>query len=204
MAKFFRNFTLADIFNNKALKTKLPLINYRETTDEDGKVHRRTNAKSVNRLVFDTATSAARPFYEGVKATRSGDLLTLGGIMRDGEKGQDCAVEAVYNALVAIKPVIRWTANNADMIRDALKESEKGKFKGETTPKLLLRAVSQQEIEEMSRPRMQALMTDIMENIFFSDDYAQTQAKWGVTKMMYKGMTYQEAKAKWQKKVGIL
>ena len=48
MARFFENFTLADIFNNKKLKGKLPLINYAETTDDNGKVHRRTNAKAVN------------------------------------------------------------------------------------------------------------------------------------------------------------
>lgn len=203
MARFFENFTLADIFNNKKLKGKLPLINYAETTDDDGKVHRRTNAKSVNRLVFDTATSAARPFYEGIKSTRSGNLLSLSGKLRDDKTGQDDAVEAVYNALLAIKPVILWTANNADMIRDALKESEKSKYRSAVTPRLLLRAVSMQQIEGMSKQQTQALMTDIMENVVFGDDYAETQKKWKVASWMFNGLTYEEARAKWRKKVGI-
>ena len=52
-SRFTQTFTLTDIFNNKKLKDKLPLINYREIERENGKVSRRTNAKTINRLVFD-------------------------------------------------------------------------------------------------------------------------------------------------------
>ena len=61
-SRFTQNFTLTDIFNNKKLKDKLPLINYKEIEREDGKVSRRTNTKTINRLVFDVSTSAARPY----------------------------------------------------------------------------------------------------------------------------------------------
>ena len=130
-------------------------------------------------------------------------MLSLSGKLRDDKTGQDDAVEAVYNALLAIKPVILWTANNADMIRDALKESEKSKYRSAVTPRLLLRAVSMQQIEGMSKQQTQALMTDIMENVVFGDDYAKTQKKWNVASWMFNGLTYEEARAKWRKKVGI-
>lgn len=36
-SRFTQNFTLTDIFNNKKLKDKLPLINYKEIEREDEK-----------------------------------------------------------------------------------------------------------------------------------------------------------------------
>lgn len=198
--RFTQNFTLTDIFNNKKLKDKLPLINYREKQQDNGKVSRRTNAKTVNRQVFDTATSAARPFYKPIVTQRRGNEMTIGGELI-GEL--DTVVDAVYNALQAQKQIILWTANNADMIRDALKESEKNKRNNGLNSKLFLRAQSMQQIEGMSKPQIQALMSDIVENIVYGDDFPATQKKWGVQDMKVKSpYSYQQRKEKWKQKVG--
>ena len=134
--RFSQNFTLTDIFNNKKLKDKIPLINYKEKELENGKISRRTNAKSVNRQVFDTATSAARPFYKPMITTRSGDLMIISGELIGDHDG---AVDAVYNALQSKKSILVWTANNADMIRSALKEAEKNRRNFGISSKLYLR-----------------------------------------------------------------
>ena len=63
-SEYSQIFTLTDILNNKKLKDKIPLINYKEKELENGKISARTNGKTVNRQVFDTATSAARPFFK--------------------------------------------------------------------------------------------------------------------------------------------
>lgn len=198
--RFTQNFTLTDIFNNKRLKEKLPLINYREKQLEDGKISRRTNAKTVNRQVFDTATSAARPFYKPIITHRSGDTMTIGGeLVGDLET----VVDAVYEALQAQKQIILWTANNADMIRDALKEAEKNKRNNGLDSKLYLRAQSMQQIEGMSKRQIQALMSDIMENIVYGDDFPTTQKKWGVKTMNIKSpYNYEQRQQKWKQKVG--
>ena len=112
--RFSQNFTLTDIFNNKKLKDKIPLINYKEKELENGRISQRTNAKTVNRQVFDTATSAARPFYKPIKTTRSGDLMIISGELVGDHDG---AVDAVFTALQSKKSILIWTANNADMIR---------------------------------------------------------------------------------------
>ena len=125
-SRFTQTFTLTDIFNNKKLKDKLPLINYREIERGNGKVSSRTNAKTINRLVFDISASAARPYYKPITTHRSGDTMVIGG-NRVGD--HNSAVEAVYNALVAQKQVMIYTVNNADMVRSALKEAEKNKRK---------------------------------------------------------------------------
>lgn len=198
--RFTQNFTLADIFNNKKLRDKIPLINYREKQLEDGRISKRTNAKTVSRQVFDTATSAARPFYKPIITHRNGNIMTIGGELV-GEL--DAAVDAVYEALQAQKQIILWTANNADMIRDALKESKKNKRNNGLDGKLYLRVLSMQQIEGMSKRQIQALMNDIMENIVYGDDFPATQKKWAVETMKVNSpYNYKQRQQKWKQKVG--
>lgn len=200
MAIFSQTFTLKDIFNNKNLKGKLPLINYREIEREDGKISVRTNAKTVNRFVFDTATSAARPFYKGIKTTRSGNIMEISGEL---VVDHDSAVDAVYNALQNSKSVLSYTANNADMIRSALKESEKNTRNYGINSKLYLRCQSMAEIEGMSKPQLFALMNDIMENIMYGDNFPKTQAKYKVEEMkLNTALDYKQRKIRWKYKVG--
>lgn len=200
MARFSQTFTLKDIFNNKNLKGKLPLINYREIEREDGKLSVRTNAKTVNRYVFDTATSAARPFYKGIKITRNGNFMEISGELIGDH---DSAVDAVYNALQNSKSVLSYTANNADMIRSALKESEKNKRNYGINSKLYLRCQSMAEIEGMSKPQLLALMNDIMENIMYGDNFPKTQAKYKVEEMkLNTALDYKQRKIRWKYKVG--
>lgn len=198
--RYSQNFTLRDIFNNKKLKNKIPLINYKEKELENGKISRRTNAKTVNRQVFDTATSAARPFYKPIKTSRSGDTMIISGELVGDHDG---AVDAVYNALQAKKSILIWTANNADMIRSALKESEKNKRNRGIDSKLYLRAQSMQQIEGMSKQEIQALMENIMENIFYGDDFPETQKKYGVEQLEVKSKyNYDQRKLRWKFRVG--
>lgn len=201
-SRYSQNFTLADIFNNKNLAGKLPLINYKEKERDDGKISRTTNAKTVNRQVFDTAKSAARPFYKPLVASQSGDTLILSGTLIGD---QDAAVDAVYNALVGIRQVLVFTANNADMIRDALKESEKNKRKHGLSGKLFLRAQSMQEIEGMSKQQYIQLINNIMENIVYGDDFPATQKKWNVQDMKVNSpFSYEERRERWKQRVGLI
>lgn len=199
--RFSQNFTLVDIFNNKKLRNKIPLINYREKELENGKISRRTNAKTVNRQVFDTAKSSARPYYKPMVARQSGDTLVIGGELVGS---LDDAVNAVYDGLMAKKQILIFTANNADMIRDALKEAEKNRRNYGIQTKLYLRVQSMQQIEGMTKKQLSYLMNDIMENIVYGDDFPATQKKWKVQEMAVKSpYTYEQRKEKWQQKVGI-
>ena len=198
--RYSQNFTLVDIFNNKKLRGKLPLINYREKELENGKVSKRTSAKTVNRQVFDTAKSGARPYYKPMVAHHSGDTLVIGGELV-GEL--DDAQNAVYEALLAKKQIIMFTANNLDMIRDALKEAEKNRRSYGVQTKLLLRVQSMQQIEGMTEKQVSYLMSDIMENIVYGDDFPATQKKWKVQEMVVKSPSnYEQRKEKWLQKVG--
>lgn len=202
--RFSQIFTLKDIFNNKKLAGKIPLINYREREREDGKTMVRTSPKSVPRLVYDTSVKAARPYYKPLNPSKSGDTIIIDGTLVGD---YDAAVNAVYEALVAQKQIMKWTVNNADMIRDALKEGEKNARLYGISSKLYLRAQSMQEIEGMSKRQIQALMTDIMENIVYGDDFPKTKKKWGVENfdaIPQRGrlLDYNQLRQMWKNKVG--
>lgn len=198
--RFTQNFSLTDIFNNKKLKNKIPLINYREKELKNGKISRRTNAKTINRLVFDISTSAARPFYKPITTHRSGDMMTISGNLVGDH---DMAIDAVYNALLSQKQVMIYTVNNADMIRSALKEAEKNKRTYGINTKLYLRAQSMTEIEGMTKRQIQALLNDIMENIVYGDNFPETQKKYGVENLPVRSpYNYKQRQLRWKFKVG--
>lgn len=198
--RYSQNFTLTDIFNNKRLKGKIPLINYKEIEREDGKVSRRTNAKTINRLVFDISTSAARPYYKPITTHRSGNTMVISGNLVGDH---NAAVEAVYNALQSQKQVMSYTVNNADIIRSALKEAEKNKRNYGVDSKLYLRAQSMTEIEGMTKKQIQALIDNIMENIFYGSDFPETQKKYGVENLPVKSpYDYKQRQEQWKRKIG--
>jgi hypothetical protein len=194
-----QKFTIKDIFNNQKLKGKIPLINYKETLQDNGKLSKRTKAKTINTLVFNTSVKASRSYYKPLKATRSGDTYIMGGTLVGD---QDQAIDAVYNALLAKKMLMVWTANNGDLVRDALKESEKKKRVYGNNAKLYLKVGSMQEIENMTNKQLSKLMNNITNNIFYGDDFPDTQKKWGLENVKVGMFSYKQRKAKWKRKVG--
>lgn len=200
MARFSQNFTLKDIFNNRNLRKKLPLINYREKTTEDGKTSVRTHLKSISSQVYEVSKSTARPFYRTFTPSKSGDLIILSG---DLVGDHDGAVDAVYQALLAQKQIYTWTANYAYFLRDALKESEKNARQYGIESKLYLRTGSMQEIEGMTNRQLEALYNDIIENILYGDNFPKTQKKWKVEEIQTNSpYIYEQRKMRWKIKVG--
>lgn len=194
---YSQHFTLADIFNNKALRSLIPLVNYRETVDKDGKTHRTTRIRSISRFVYDKSVQAARPFYDPLQPSKMGDTIIISGNLISG---QDDAVEAIYGALVANKSLMELTVNNADMIRDALKEGERTK----PAPKLYLKEVSMEQIKAACRTERgrEAFMQEVMQNLYYSPDYTKTQEKYGVQGIQTNTFSYEINRSRWARKVG--
>ena len=196
MARYSQIFTLKDIFNNKKLRGKLPLVNYKERTDESGKVHRTTRMQTIPAMVFETSKIAARPFYKPMDAHKTGNFISIGGTT---ESNLDDIQDAVYSALAAKSGLMSFIANSADMIRTALKEGERQSQK----PKLYLRAVSMLEIENMNNKQLQALMDNVLENIFYSGNFPKTAQKYAVEQINVNSpYSYEQRKQKWEMRVG--
>lgn len=198
--RFSQTFSLTDIFNNKNLAGKLPLINYKEKELDGGNVQVRTSPKSIARLVYETSVKTARPFYKPFLPSKSGNIINLNGNLLQDD---DYVVDSVYNALLGIKSILIWTCSNVDMIRSAIKESEKNKRLYGNNSKLYLRANSMQSIENMSKKQIEALLSDIMENIFYGDDFPETQKKFHVKQLQVNSaLPYEQRKLQWKRKIG--
>ena len=199
--RFTQNFTLTDIFSNKALRKKLPYISYKEKEEDNGEVKQRTQILTVRKQVFDNAISSAKPFYSPMSVTRAENMLILDGNMIGDH---DQAVDAVYNSIKGIRAELIWTANTANMLRSAMKEAEQNRRKYGIDTRLYLRAQSMQEIEGMSRPQLQALLNDVVDNIYYGDNFPKTQKKYGIdTLSLFRTKNnYEYNKEIWKQKVG--
>lgn len=195
-------FTLRDILSNKKLKGKIPYIDYKEKETANGDVTQRTQVLTVRTQVFDTATNTARPYYSAMVTSKTDDQLIIDGEMTGDH---DQCVDAIYNALKGIRAELKWTANTANILRYAIKEAESNKRAFGIDNKLYLKAQSIQQIEGMSRPQLQSLLSDIVDNVYFGDDYPLTQKKFGVDKMVKGGVfNYRQEQENWKRKVGAL
>lgn len=200
MNKYSANFTLKDIFNNKELGDHLPIVNYREKEREDGKLSIRTQMKTVRAQIFDTSIRMARFYYRPLETTRSGDTLIISGNLIGDH---DACINDIYDNLVGFRPFLMFTANNGDIIRSALKESEKNARKYGIDSKLFLRAQSIMEIRGMSIRKLRAFMDDVMSNILLGDNYPETQKKYKVFEQNYGRKDYEQMRKEWREKVGI-
>lgn len=200
MNRYNENFTLKDIFNNKELGDHLPIVNYREVEREDGKISRRTSMKTVKRQIFDTTIKVARYYYKPLQVTKSEDMLVIdGNLVGD----YDTCYNDIYDNLVGFRPFLMFTANNGDIIRSALKESEKNARKYGINAKLYLKAQSIMEIKGMSLRKLRGFMDDVMGNILFGDNFPETQKKYKVIEQNYGQKSYEEMRKEWRRKVGL-
>lgn len=209
MSRYFQKFTLLDLFNNKELKDKLPYINFRRVVKinygHGFTSNVKTDTQTIYSKVADIATRSARPYYKPLNATRSAPIINIGGNLVGDQN--DC-VNAIYNAIVGQKTMLTLTANSADMIRDAIKESDKAYFQKGSEPKLYLKVASMAEIKGMSDKQIYNLMKDVMENIIYGEDFAKTQMKYDVRErpdlIEKTGASYDKMQENWQRKVGQL
>lgn len=207
MSQYFQKFTLLDLFNNKELKDKLPYINFRRVVKinygHGFTSNTKTDTQTVYSKVADIATNSAKPFYKPLKASRSAPTINIGGNLVGDQN--DC-VNAIYNAIVAQKSMLTLTANNANMIRDAIKEGDKEYWQTGNQPKLYLKVASIAEIKGMTDRQINNLMKDVMENIIYGEDFANTQSKYDVKNRpdIFKNGSadYFKRQENWQKKVG--
>ena len=203
MNNYTENFTLTDIFNNKELEGKLPLINYRDymaITPEGSKFYNKTSVQTIRKQIFDGSIRMARFYYKPLKVVKSRNMLILdGNLVYD----HDSCVNDIYDNLVGMKPMLSYTANNVDMIRSALKEAEKNKRLYGLNSKLFLRQQSMMEIKGLTNKQRQAFMNDVMSNILFGDNFPITQKKFKVSELNYGQKDYATLRKAWREKVGI-
>ena len=86
-----------------------------------------------------------------------------------------------------------------------MKETERNKRTFGIDSKLYLRVQSMEQIQGMSMAQRQALLKDIVDNVYFGDDFPETQKKFRVDELVEGGIyNYKQEKENWKRKVGAL
>lgn len=188
-ARYSQTFTLADIFDNKKLKDKIPqLKSYR------------TISFNITQQIMQIVSTASRPYYQPQEITDESDKIIISGNLVGNHDG---AVNAVYMALMANKDLLSYSSNNFNIIKSALIESKNYRKSSGFMPKLYLRTQSMQEIQGMSNRQIQGLLGDIMDNIVFGDNFPETQKKFKVNNFVFKNqLNYSQNVLRWKYKVG--
>lgn len=203
-SRFSQNFTLLDIFTNKKLRKKLPIIRYKETINDNGKLSQRTSIKDVRERAYQIAKGVASQYYTTMETEVKGDTLVIKGNIET--RHHSTCVSEIFQTIKSQTVILKQTEHYMPVIREALKESQKNKYEFGIDSKLYLRANSIEEIKGMSVYQIQALWNDIMENIMYSDNFPKTQKKLSVKYSRFGGLDpdYNTKVMAWKRKVGDL
>lgn len=168
-------FTLSDLFNNKELKGVLPQISITEKTAEGYQYthsYRVRGFKSVEDEIKMYAKIGAMPYMKNIKTT---DEIVVSGTLRKNATIQ-LAYSSVLSTLQGASASLSLLGSYGDVITDIFKKIRKSsRFrKGDKTePKLYLRINSINEIKYMTEKQKKALINNVVENIYFSDDFKE-------------------------------
>ena len=161
-------FTLSDLFHNKELKGVLP-----QKTRRKRYVTQRLQGWAGIELV-DTCKRGAMPYMKNIHIEDG--ILALGvfGELRKHATIQQ-AYEGVLDAVKSYSSSLSLLGSYGDTIEetmDKIYKSDRYKI-DKTEPKLYLRITSLNEIKYMNDKQKQALINNIVENIYFSDDFKE-------------------------------
>ena len=202
MSRYSQNLSLIDIFNEKTLQQKLPLVRYNEYDMGKGEPSIRTKMLTLGSFVYRLSQRGARPYYKPLITRKMGDMIYIGGNLTGD---LDEATNSVYLTILNNKSLLEMTVNQMDMIRDALKEAEKNKRLYGKESNLYLREQSISQIKGLSDKQIARLMRDIIDNIEYSGNYPKTIEKWRkLLQVADKDVNFRRRQRYWENKVGIL
>lgn len=208
MNSYSRKFTLRDIFNNEDLRKHIPQVKMAKSTNKKEKKGKYDNYTSLVQNVMVYAENTAKGFFSEYKTSLNGDDILI-----DGKLKENCYVNGIVSNIVAklesMKEFLASIISNADIIESAISDSIRIKNNSGKEPKLYLRLNDLREIKHMSDTQKKYLIQNIMENIYFNDDFQMTQRNKNLARGNYVISTrnfinsYDSLKTRWERKVGI-
>jgi hypothetical protein len=162
-------FTLSDLFHNQELKGVLPQMNI--TTRKNGQVmaHFKYDADEIIML----CRMGAMPFMKNIKIDFSEPMIVSGELRKNATIYQ--AYDSVLSILKANASSLTLLSSYGNTIEDVMKKIRKSdRYKiTKKEPKLYLRINSINDIKTMNEQQKRALINNIVENIYFSDDFKE-------------------------------
>ena len=171
-------FTLSDLFHNKELKDVLPQISISEHKKEDyqAKTYRVRGFNSVDAEIMKYTKIGATPYMKNIKMTNEVHInVVASGTLRKHATLQQ-AYESVLSILQGASSSLSLLGSYGDVITDVFKKMRKDmdfRLGRKQEPKLYLRITSLNEIKNMNKQQKDAFLKNVVENIYFSDDFKE-------------------------------
>jgi len=168
-------FTLSDLFHNQELKKYLPQVRVNKNGGK-AKVDYRYNIVDMD--IYNYARMGAMPYMKNITMEYGGQFganhLGVKGELRKHATIYD-AYNGVLETLKSFSGCIGLIQSYGDTITDVMQKiyrSDRYKLDN-AEPKLYLRINSLNEIKFMNKQQKEALLKNVVENIYFSDDFKQ-------------------------------
>jgi len=170
-----QKFTLSDLFMNDKLKDVLPQVKVKEIQNEDGDVgYRNKGISNITTFLRQYAIMGARNSMKSIHSNTADDTITISGKLKSNY--------TIYNTYDDVLRTLQMNAymmtmmgNNGKVIAKALQQTKiNAKYLG-YEPKLYLKINNLEEIKLMDRMQKASFMKDIVENIYFSDDFKKVR-----------------------------
>lgn len=167
-------FTLSDLFNNKELKNYLPQVSIHNIKNKDGTITQKVKGfKIMEEQAINFAKQGARISMSNVKASGTLDNIVVSGRLRKHATIYE-AYENVLSILKANKGSLTLLGSYRDVLTNTFQKiQDKSKYSHYKEPKLYLRINSLNEIKYMNKQQKDAFINNIVENIYFSDDFKE-------------------------------
>lgn len=178
---YSKKFTLYDLFNNKDLRGYLPQAKIRTSkfvSSINGKEYRQIESIKFDDYIdqiVEISKRTARITMKNVKANTNAYMVALiKGTLRKGY-----SITNTYNdVLMAIRNnayMVKFFYFNREQIAKAMKETESLLGVNREKNRLYLRINSLDEIKGFDRMEMAKFLKDVMENIYFNDNFIKTE-----------------------------
>lgn len=170
-----QKFTLSDLFMNKDLKDVLPQMKIKEIYNEEGDVgYKNKGVDNITTFIRQYAIMGARNSMKTIHSNTSDDTIIISGKLKSNYTIHN-TYDDVLRTLQMNAYMMSMVGNNGNVIAKALQQTKiNAKYLG-YEPKLYLTINSLDEIKSMDRMQKGKFMKDVMENIYFSDDFKKVR-----------------------------
>ena len=214
---YTRKYTLDDLFIDSNVnlpqfnKDKQKLVGKDRKTFINNLKSNKKDSLDMNGIVdmiYQLANVGAVNHYKTMSNNVNGTNITINGNLKR-QHTLTMAVDDVYLSVASNKGLLKQMISNYNIINDAIELSSNLKVK----PKLYLTLKTKSQLKYYSifgsiEKGRANLITQVMENIYFNDDFKVIQEKYNIkNKRMILGThykNYDRQKMLWEQKVGII
>lgn len=191
MSLYCQNISLSEIFNNRSIRKKLPIGDFKEV-EKHNKITKNGQLRIFSNQIKSISSAAASKYYKKVKVTRSNRTIIINGELKTS---YGKAYNGIYLYVKNKSGLLKSLISSNEVLQTAWLEERKNV----SAQKLYLKVSKIKEIKNMNANQLKSLLDDIIDNIRFTDNYPKAKKMLGEKQ----DANYFVKRQLWMKKVGV-